>query len=146
MVVIRDAAPADELAWRQLWAGYVEFYETQVAEIVTASTWARGLDPESGVLIRIATIEDLAVGFTASVLHPGTWALEPVCYLEDLFVDHTARRRGVGSRLIQDLIDQGKARGWARLYWHTRAGNAAARDIYDKFCGADDFVRYRMAL
>ena len=26
-------------------------------------------------------------GFTLSVLHAGTWTTQPICYLEDLFVD-----------------------------------------------------------
>ena len=39
-----------------------------------------------------------------------------------------------------------KARGWARLYWHTRQGNETARRLYDKFAGADDLVRYRLIL
>jgi len=34
--------------------------------------------------------------------------------------------------------------GWSRLYWHTRAGNLAARRLYDAFVQADDFVRYRL--
>jgi hypothetical protein len=39
-----------------------------------------------------------------------------------------------------------RERGWSRLYWHTRAANATARKLYDKFAKADDFVRYRMIL
>jgi hypothetical protein len=36
--------------------------------------------------------------------------------------------------------------GWSRLYWHTRAENAAARRLYDSFVEADDFVRYRLKM
>ena len=34
------------------------------------------------------------------------------------------------------------AEGWARLYWMTKADNAEARRLYDRFTLADDFVRY----
>lgn len=32
---------------------------------------------------RIATWEGEVVGFTIAVVHPGSWTLAPVCYLED---------------------------------------------------------------
>jgi GNAT superfamily N-acetyltransferase len=56
------------------------------------------------------------------------------------------RGRGLGRALIEDLIALGRARGWSRLYWHTRQGNATARRVYDRFVKADDFVRYKMLL
>ena len=84
-----------------------------------------------------------AFGFSVSVLHDGTWVPNPVCHLEDLFVDPMFRGKGVGRRLIQDLINLAKERNWSSLYWHTREGNPA-RCLYDEFAQADDFVRYRL--
>jgi GNAT superfamily N-acetyltransferase len=91
-------------------------------------------------------LDDRVIGFTASVIHEATWSRDPVCYLEDLFVDQSARGKGIGRALIQDLIDLGREHGWSRIYWHTRADNLAARRLYDKFVPADDFVRYRLFL
>jgi GNAT superfamily N-acetyltransferase len=83
---------------------------------------------------------------TVNVLHEGTWSTAPICYLEDLFVAPEARGGGIGRALIADLVERGKARGWSRLYWHTRAGNAQARQLYERFVAADDFCRYRLVL
>lgn len=135
--------PADEPAWRDLWSQYNDFYETKVAEAVTAHTWRRILDPTASIFGRIATADDVAVGFSNNVLHDITWAIAPVCYLEDLFVAPAFRGRGIGRMLIADLIERAKSNGWSRLYWHTRADNPARR-LYDEFTGADDFVRYRL--
>jgi GNAT superfamily N-acetyltransferase len=143
-MVIRDPAPSDETAWRRLWAGYVAFYEAEIADNVTAETWRRMLEPGSGFVARLADENGSIQGFTVSVLHPGTWSTAPVCYLEDLFVDPTVRGKGVGRALIDDLIAMAHAKGWSRLYWHTRASNATARRLYDRFVQADDFVRYRL--
>ena len=135
--------PADELAWRGLWSQYNDFYEKAVPEAVTAHTWRRVLDPATSIFSRLATVDDAVVGFSTGVLHEITWAIAPVCYLEDLFVAPAFRGRGVGRMLIADLIERAKSSGWSRLYWHTRAGNPARR-LYDKFDKADDFVRYRL--
>lgn len=145
VVEIRDLEAGDEAAWRGLWAGYNAFYAATVPEATTAYTWSRTLDPKVPLLGRIACVDGQPVGFSLSVLHEGTWVRDPVCYLEDLFVDPQVRGQGVGRALIQDLVDLGHARGWARLYWHTRTDNPARR-LYDSFLPADDFVRYRLDL
>lgn len=143
-IFIRDPLPADEAAWRDLWAGYNAFYETAVPEAVTACTWQRILDPASPIFGRLAMANDEVAGFSNCVLHQGTWVIGPVCYLEDLFVAPQFRSRGLGRMLMADLVQRGKTQGWARLYWHTRDNNPARR-LYDEFAKADDFVRYRLA-
>jgi ribosomal protein S18 acetylase RimI-like enzyme len=145
-LLIRDPEAGDEAVWRRLWDGYVEFYQSQVREAVTAATWARLLDSNSGMIGRLAELDGAVVGFTVSVLHPGSWTLEPTCYLEDLFVDPAARGRGIGKGLIDDLVGLGRARGWSRLYWHTHASNDTARRLYNRYVEADGFVRYRLFL
>lgn len=144
--VIRMAEPRDEDRWRELWRGYLDFYHQPQDEAVTAGTWSRICEPGSGILCRVIEAEGQLVGFAIAVLHPGTWTLAPVCYLEDLFVDPAARGRGFGRALIDDLLTLARERGWSRLYWHTQAGNATARRLYDTYVPADDFVRYRLVL
>jgi len=145
-IAVRPAEAADESSWRRLWAGYTEFYGADVPEAVTAHTWRRILDPSSPVFARVAVLDGVLSGFSVSVLHEGTWTVAPACYLEDLFVAPESRGRGVGAALIRDLIDSARREGWARLYWHTQTHNATARALYDKFCAADDYVRYRLFL
>lgn len=142
-VLIRDIAAADREAWFRLWAGYNAFYETSVAPHTTERTWQRMLDANVPFFGRIAEVEGRAAGFSLCVLHEGTWVDAPVCYLEDLFVDPASRGRGVGRRLIEDLVALARSSGWSRLYWHTREDNPA-RKLYDEFTQADDFVRYRL--
>jgi GNAT superfamily N-acetyltransferase len=145
MTTIRDAIPTDEHSWRRLWAGYIAFYGAAVSEEVTAATWERVLDPAAPIIGRMAEQKGAVIGFALAVLHAGTWVTQPICYLEDLFVDPNARRSGVGYALIADLLQMGQQRGWSRLYWHTRSNNTA-RKLYDRFVAADDFVRYRVTL
>jgi GNAT superfamily N-acetyltransferase len=143
-VLIRDAFPSDETAWRQLWAAYLAFYKTELPDAVTAKTWERLIRRQDGLFCRIAETDGAPCGFSLSVLHAGTWVTSPICYLEDLFVAPEARGRGVGEALIRDLAAQAKAKGWSRLYWHTQESNGPARSVYDRFTLADEFVRYRL--
>jgi GNAT superfamily N-acetyltransferase len=144
-MIIRDPSARDEESWRRLWAGYLAFYEAGVSEDITNHTWQRILDPASPLFARLAEEAGAVIGFSVSVLHEGTWTADPICYLEDLFVDPPHRGAGAGRRLVQDLVDLARERGWSRLYWHTHASNPARR-LYDAFVEADGFIRYRLIL
>jgi len=143
---IRALKVEDANDWRRLWASYNAFYETRLSAEVTEHCWRRLLDPASSLFGRAAEDGGRILGLSICVLHESTWTMSPSCCLEDLFVDPDHRSTGVGRALLEDLIALGKSRGWSRLYWHTRAGNARARKLYDAFVEADDFVRYRLAL
>jgi GNAT superfamily N-acetyltransferase len=146
MICVRAAEPADERAWRRLWAAYLAFYAVDLADEVTDATWTRILDPSSPFVGLIAVRDRLTAGFAVAVLHEGSWTTRSICYLEDLFVDPGMRNEGVGRALITALLDLGRSKGWSRLYWHTRSDNVDARHLYDKFAASDGFVRYRIFL
>lgn len=143
-LTIREAGPADEAAWRGLWAQYVAFYKAEVPEAVTATTWSRILDPLVPVFARLAEVDGTVAGFAVGVVHARTWSIEPILYLEDLFVDARFRGRDVGHALVEDLLSLCRARGWGQLYWHTEGDNERARRLYDRFAPADGYVRYRL--
>jgi len=142
--ILRGLAPGDEADWRRLWAGYNRFYETEIPPETTAVTWRRLHEPGSGMFARVAVVGGSVAGFAQCVVHPCTWTVKSVCYLEDLFVDPDARAAGVGRALLEDLVALSREKDWGRLYWLTRRDNAAARGLYDHYVGADDFVRYRI--
>lgn len=139
---IRAALPSDEAAWRKLWRGYLDFYRHPLDAAVADRTWKRILDPDSAVMCIVAEDGGQVVGFANCVVHENTWETQAVCYLQDLFVAPAARGRGIGGALLGWLRNAMPAEGWARLYWMTRADNAQARRLYDRFTRADDFVRY----
>ncbi|PLK70550.1 GNAT family N-acetyltransferase [Rhizobium sp. TH135] len=145
-LVIRDATAADETAWRGLWDQYLAFYKVDLAEDVTAHTWARILDPSSRVTMRVAEVDGTLAGFAIHHFHDSTWVKTPDCYLEDLFLDATYRGQGIGRALIDDLIAITKVKGWSRLYWHPDRDNATARKLYYTYAPEDGHVRYRLKL
>jgi GNAT superfamily N-acetyltransferase len=140
---VRDLTAADEPAWRRLWAGYCNFYEAVLSDEQTNFTWARLIDPASSIKGLIAeNAEGRVIGMCNFILHENTWTSSPVCYLEDLYVEHSLRGDGVGEAMIQELTDRMKIEGWSRIYWNTKENNYRARGLYDKFTRADGFVRY----
>ena len=144
--MIRDATAADRAGWDRLWQGFLDYYDTTLPQAVNEATWARLMDPACAMKMRLAEVEGKLMGFAIHQHHPSTWVLGDDCYLEDLFVDPTARGQGLGRALIEDLISLARNKGWHRLYWNTEASNATARRLYDSFTPDDGHIRYRMSL
>jgi GNAT superfamily N-acetyltransferase len=140
------ATAGDEAEWRRLWQGFLDYYNLSLPPETTDFTWQRLMDPACPMKVRLAFDGTHALGFAIHQHHPSTWVMGDDCYLEDLFVDASARGRGIGRALIQDLVDYARTRGWKRLYWNTELTNAAARKLYDSFTPDDGHVRYRLTL
>lgn len=143
---IRMAEAKDEKRWRELWAGYVKFYRSEVAEDVTANTWARILDPTSNIDTLVATHDGQVIGFCNYVFHDHTWSKKQICYLQDLFVDPNARGGGAAKMLILACEEKAKEKGAFRIYWQTQEYNAAARSLYDTIVPRSSFIVYKKGL
>jgi GNAT superfamily N-acetyltransferase len=142
-IVIRKAEARDEARWRDLWAGYVSFYRGSVPEEATAFTWSRILDAGSAIECLVGERDGVVQGICNYLFHDSTWSTQPICYLQDLYVDPAARGGGLAKKLILACEDDAKARGAFRLYWQTQEYNAPARSLYDTIVPRSSFIVYR---
>jgi [ribosomal protein S18]-alanine N-acetyltransferase len=53
--------------------------------------------------------------------------------IENIAVAGTARRRGLGSRLLSELLDMARARGAKAVFLEVRESNHPARALYEKW-------------
>ena len=140
---IRKIKLGDEARWRKLWDGYTRFYEREPSEETTQHLWTRLFDPQVPVHGIVAvTKEDTVLGFANYLIHENTRFINPVCYLQDLFVDPETRGAGVGRNLINWLVTESASKKWERLYWHTKENNYPARKLYDTFSPQSGFLLY----
>lgn len=140
--------PEDEADWRRNWALYLTRYDVVVAPLTTQIVWARLLDPLAATKGLVARDEEgRGIGFCHYILHENTWSLQPLCYLEDMFVAPESRRQGVARGFLDHLQALAAAEGWNQLYWTTRINNEPARALYDQVTGGPDpMVRYRIRI
>lgn len=145
--LIRPLRPQDEGAWRQLWTGYLAFYQTTVPEPVYASTFARllGDDPRDFNAL-VAEVDGRLLGLTHYLFHRHAWKIEDVCYLQDLFVAPQARGTGLGRQLIEAVYARADAAGAPQVYWLTQEFNHEARQLYDRIARVTPFIRYNRPL
>lgn len=143
-ITIREIQATDRKAWEVLWDGYLQFYNQYLPSEVTEFTWSRLLDAQSPLCGFVALDEsDRLRGFVHHHIHLSTWSVEGYCYLEDLYVDESARGLGAGRALIEAVYDWADERGATRVYWHTNETNSPARRLYDRVGMFVPYVQYR---
>lgn len=144
VTAVRGLAAADEPAWRDLWRAYLGFYETELPEAVYAASFARLVDPSVEDYFGLVALDDgRPIGLAHCVIHRHGWRIEPVTYLQDLFVAPDARGTGAGRALVEAVYADADAAGRGEVYWLTQSFNAAARRLYDRIGVATPFVKYR---
>jgi GNAT superfamily N-acetyltransferase len=147
MVAIKPLTPQDRDDWLTLWAGYLTFYETELDEVTTETTFARLTTSGSGMHAAIARDDaGAAIGLVHWLTHRATWTTTDYCYLEDLFVSPAARGAGTGKALIEHVRAWAKDHGSAKLYWLTAESNATARSLYDRVATRSGFIQYEIDL
>src|SRR5580704_7705905 len=96
--------------------------------------------------VLIAEIDRKPVGFALFFPNYSTWEGKPGLYIEDIFVEESARKFGIGRKLIAAVAKIAESRGCARidlavLHWNP------ARDFYHRlgFHHAEPWQIFRLA-
>lgn len=143
-VEIRPVTAADEAEWRRLWAAYLDYYETSVPEEVYRTSWSRllGDDPHDFHGL-VAERDGRLVGLVHYLFHRHMWRVEPVIYLQDLYVDPASRGTGAGRALIEAVYAAADQAGCPSVYWLTQDFNLTARTLYDRIGKLTPFIKYQ---
>ena len=149
-LLIRPVQQSDFPQWKMLWDGYNAFYgrkgDTALPEATTAMTWSRFFDSYEPVHALVAEQAGQILGLVHYLFHRSTISIQPTCYLQDLFTAESARGKGVGRALIQEVYRIAAEAGCARVYWLTHETNSTAMQLYDKVAEKSGFVVYRKNL
>jgi ribosomal protein S18 acetylase RimI-like enzyme len=62
----------------------------------------------------------------------GVWLDSLDCLLEDLYVEDSARRHGLGEALVRAAVERARERGCGRIELDVNDGNEPARALYER--------------
>ena len=140
---IRPLAKADYDEWRALWISYLEFYETSLTAEVIDENFRRFIDnDQTRQNALVAESTDELVGLVHYIFHLDTWAIQEVCYLQDLFVIPQNRGKKIGQLLIEGVYKRADKYGAPSVYWLTQEFNVPARKLYDRLADLTPFIHY----
>ncbi len=139
-IIIRPLESSDFDKWLTLWD---ENNMGERNEAVTAKTWYRLIDVNNIQVNGLAAEKNgVMLGIVHYILHPTTGQINPVCYMQDVYVSHEHRRKGIGKRLVEEVTKIGTKENWARMYWLTASDNMEAKAMYENFGIKLDFTFY----
>jgi GNAT superfamily N-acetyltransferase len=121
-------------------------YERLEHEVYTSPDHFRKVlaDAHSGVEVLLAESETIVIGFALYFRNYSTFVGKPGLFLEDLFVLPEHRKSGIGTALLQRLIQIARERNCGRVEWHVLDWNRPAIDFYTQKIGAELIESWRI--
>ena len=148
-VVVRPVEAKDRPQWARLFAAYGVFYETAFDSAVLDGVWTWLLDDTHEVSALVAVADSSTNGDTGEIVgfahyrrQPDTFTAAAGWFLDDLFVDASARGTGTATALIEAVAERATAAGGGTLRWITAANNATAQRVYDRVADRSTWVTY----
>ncbi len=144
-IVFRPVGKEDFAEWDRLWSLYLRFYETELPDTMHTLTFERyttrcdmkaffAVEKESGRI----------VGLANTIFQISGWLERAQLYLQDLFVDPSARKQGIGKAFLLHIKANAYAAGVQKIHWLTKETNYKARTVYDQVTGGKNgFIQYR---
>jgi len=146
-ITVRQAVLSDLEALAPLFDDYRRFYgRPSDLQAATAFLSARFNHGESVLFIAHEGIHP--IGFAQLYPSFSSVALARTFVLNDLFVDESARRKGVASKLMNAAVDYARALGSVRVSLSTATSNEAAQRLYQSAGWKRDeqFLVYHFAI
>lgn len=128
-ISIRQAAAVDLEALSVLFDSYRQFYGRD-GDVAGAKKFLSERFQHGESVILIAHDESKPVGFTQLYPSFSSVSLGRIFILNDLFVDESGRRKGVGSALLGAAVEYAQAAGAIRLALSTAHNNTTAQTLY----------------
>ncbi len=139
---IRPIRAADKAAWETLYQGYADFYGVEQTDAMRETVWGWLCDDAHEVNCIIAELDGQLIGLTHYRPFSSPLAANLRGFLDDLFVDPSARGSGAAQGLIDAVSDVGREKGWALIRWITADDNYRARSLYDRTATRTQWITY----
>jgi GNAT superfamily N-acetyltransferase len=129
----------------RLFDRYRMFY-AQVSDLDAARQFIQMRFQQGDSTIFIALDELRGVGFTQLYPSFSSVSMKRLWILNDLFVEETARRQGIGAQLMQAAESFARQTGAVRIALSTQITNQSAQSLYESRGYVKDEVFYHYSL
>ena len=146
MTTVRPILLSDYDSWSLLYASYAEFYQVKQTKEMRDKVWGWLHDAGHEVKGLLAETQDGVVGLAHYRPFYRPLSVSVGGYLDDLFVEPSARGGEVGQLLINAVAKIGEEKNWSVIRWITAENNYRARNSYDKLASQTKWVTYDIKL
>ena len=130
--MIREIQLKDKEQWEKLYRGYADFYKVEMSDKILQIVWNWLHDKSNEVEGLVYEVEDKIVGLAHYRKMPSPLRGQYIGFLDDLFVDPKYRGQKIGEKLINQMKEISKSKGWNLVRCTTRNNNTRAKSLYDR--------------
>ena len=144
-IIIRPAQPADIPAVYGFLKSHAALEGAgSEMKMTEADVRTAAFGPKPGIEILVAEVEGVVRGHAVFYDNFSTWTGRHGLFLDDIYVDPSQQKLGLGRRLMAGLAQLCQERGWPRLDFVVQRDNAA-RGFYEKlgFNHVEPWLLYR---
>jgi GNAT superfamily N-acetyltransferase len=132
-------------AWKIMWLDYLGKQAEALGADQHQITYSRLVNSDFNLFGVVAGGAE-PIGFAHFYFHPSTFHANEDCCLQDLYAHPSARGRGLGRALVEQVATVARTRGAPILHWKTRESNVTARSMYARFAQRSEYVSFRLPL
>jgi ribosomal protein S18 acetylase RimI-like enzyme len=141
-VIIRPAVRADLAAVSRLAAKLVRYhYALDPQRYLLAEPLEEGYEHflagelrDKRAVVLVATLDDAVVAYAYGRMEPRNWndLLEACGKLHDVYVDESARRHGIGAKIVREMCKRLEALGAPRVLLLSAWQNTEGQALFEK--------------
>ena len=147
-VTFRYATAADFGAILELASQLAREIECEPPPLTVAKLEAYYVGPNSPMHLLLAIQKSQIVGMIAWTLTHELYSADTRVYISDVSVDRSARGKGIGAALMNEVTLWARARNASKLSWEVWYRNFAAKSFYQRLGASidDEAISFVMAL
>jgi len=142
--IIRGIQLKDKAQWEQLYKGYSNFYKIEINSKILQTVWNWLHDKNHELEGLVCELDGNVVALAHFRRMPRPLKGKDIGFLDDLFVDPKYRGKKIGEKILNELKEISKSKGWNLIRWITHDDNFRAKSLYDKVAEKTNWNLYEL--
>ena len=141
---VREIQLKDKEQWQELYKGYANFYKVEMNNQILETVWSWLHDKNHELNGIVYEIDGNIVALAHYRRMPRPLKGQDIGFLDDLFVEPIHRGKKIGEKLLNELKNISKSKGWDLIRWLTHDDNLRAKALYDRVAGKTSWNLYEL--
>ncbi len=142
--LVREIQLKDKEQWQELYKGYANFYKVEMNIQILEKVWFWLNDKNHEVNGIVYEIDGNIVALAHYRRMPRPLKGQDIGFLDDLFVEPIHRGKKIGEKLLNELKNISKSKGWDLIRWLTHDDNLSAKTLYDRVAEKTSWDLYEL--
>ena len=143
-ILIRKIQLKDKKQWEKLYKNYADFYKVEMNSQILQTVWSWLHNKNHEIDGLVYEVDGNIVALAHYRRMPRPLKGQDIGFLDDLFVDQKHRGNRIGEKILNELKQISKSKGWSVMRWITHDDNLRAKSLYDRVAEKTNWDLYEL--